>query len=270
MRSEWSTDHRRAVEELEERLGREICGVPTEDGDPCSQWPVSATHGRCRQHAETTEGGADGYSIFGESSSEGGEAPDPASEQGGGRTRSAGFWVALAMTGIVLGAGIVGGLLYYDVIWIPRSMAMPSATSSPANPDPGEDGKEEEVTVDVDPRNPDFTRIRSLYRQGEVDSVAVALKDLVEKAPDRTDRARAMYFQFVLYQNQGAYDEALQVADRFLETFEGHERRPEVLFGAGFLCKRHLDRPDRARQYFRRLENQYPESAWARRLSSLS
>lgn len=270
MRAEWSPDHRRAVEELEERLGREICGVPTEDGDPCSQWPVSAAHGRCRQHAETAGDATSGYSIFGESSSEGeNDAPAPASEQGGGTARSAGFWVALAMTGIVLGAGIVGGLLYYDVIWIPRTMAMPSVSSSPANPEPKED-EEEEVTVDVDLRNPDFTRIRSLYRQGEVDRVAVALKDLVDKAPSRTDRARAMYFQFVLYQNQEAYGRALEVADRFLETFEDHERRPEVLFGAGFLCKRHLDRPDRAQRYFKQLENRYPESSWTRRLSSLS
>lgn len=264
MRAEWSSDHRQAVEDLEEQLGREICGVPTEDGNPCSQWPVSRTHGRCRRHADSAGTGEDAFSIFGQPDASPKETDrrDPAPVDSG---RSAGFWVSLALAGIVLGAGVVGGLLYYEVIWIPRSMAMETVTSAESETET----TPEDVTVDIDPRNPDFGQVRSLYRQGEIDKVAVALRQIVDEGP-RPARARAMYLQFVLYQNQEAYQQALDVADRFLRTFEDHDRHPEVLFGAAFLCKQYLDRPERAERYLQRLENQYPESAWAKRRSALS
>jgi len=268
VRSEWSREHRRAVEALEERLGREVCGVPTGEGEPCSQWPVSARHGRCRAHADSVRTEGSGFALFGTSKPEStGEAPESSeSSPPAPVDRSVSFWVALALTGIVLGGGIVGGLVYYDAIWIPRSVAMTRAgfSASPA------DTNARVVAGDFDPANPDFRRIRSLYRQGEVDRVAVALESVIRRGRSRSDRARAMYLQFVLYQNQEAYQQALDVADRFLETFQEHDRRPEVLFGAAFLCQRFLERPRKAEQYFRRLQERYPESSWAHRRSALS
>lgn len=263
--SSWSAEHRRAVKEMEERLGREICGVPTDEG-PCSQWPISDSHGRCRSHARDAEAESGISRIFGGNPDEDSRSEAPVEVFPG----SPSLWASLALAGLILGGGIMGGLVYYDVLWIPRSLAMVEQTQNNDRPERETQGSETQVSMELNLQKPDFTRIRTLYREGNVDQVAVALERIVRKAPRESDRAHGMYLQFVLYQNQGDYDRALRIADRFLDEFEEHDRRPEILFGAAFLCQRFLDRADRARRYKRRLRQRYPESPWTRRLSSLS
>ncbi|MFB6345341.1 MAG: tol-pal system YbgF family protein [bacterium] len=257
-------DYEETVSRLESELGREVCGFPTENYQPCDQWPTEDSE-YCRQHA-----GLDLEDFLNEQKTETGSTlPDPSPSAGtstspddsgssdatvsGWITHLQGsmtYWLGLLLAGFLLGAT--------GAAWTVGTGFGP--TGSVLN------GAAEES--EFNPVDPDFQQLRQLYRSGRHDMVARRLQSIVDSAKKTDIRARALYLSFVFNQRQKRYQRALTAADRFIDNFSDHNRRAEVLYGAWFISSQLLDNPSRAKDYRDTLLEEFPESKWAKRLSS--
>jgi tetratricopeptide (TPR) repeat protein len=258
-------DFQDRIDVLESDLGRDICGFPTEEFDPCDQWPADES-GRCSRHADMDLENV--VEKFRSPSSESPQsfAPDktlnephqiPETSPANSpmhvlANRLAGsywYWLGLILAGLLIGAGAAAVTLDFQ----------PPATK-PA--------QTQTRDVEINFENPDFNKIRELYRNGDYQAVARRLDKIIEKTSDDTTRAQVLYFSFVFHQNQKNYRRALEMADRYLEQYSDHYRRAEVLYGAWFISSRLTDNSKRAKRYRQTLLDEFPDSKWARRLSA--
>lgn len=257
--------YRKKIKELEDELNRSICAYPTDDGSPCKQWPVS-DEGRCHQH--TGKSIQDGLTSDDNhrstdrdlQPSEPSEEPSRSSStetdsefnQWNHRdyvhwlSRSIVYWLMLVV--FALSSGAASGYFFVDT---PRE----PATKQPEK-------------IQINTSNPDFSRIRQLYRDDKLSQVRETLRDLAENHQDKSVRGTAYYYRFVFQQNQQNYEEALSLAREYLKKFNNHPRRAEVIYGAWYLTDRYLNRDDLAQQYKDQLQDEFPESVWNDRISS--
>jgi Tfp pilus assembly protein PilF len=124
------------------------------------------------------------------------------------------------------------------------------------------------ATESINVDEPDFNTIRGWFRSGRHARVRRELNRIYEKTSNSSSRARALYYLYVLEQRVGNHEKALSNARTFLRQFDDHSLHPEVLFGAWFLSKRLLDRPEQAQQYEEQLRSEYPESKWIQKIDS--
>lgn len=255
------------VEELESELGRDICGFPDEEFEPCEQWPAEGSS-RCATHA-----GRDLEEAINDFRSPSSHSPQsltpsktlnqprsvgdkPVGASGFGSTvdrfaNSYLYWGALVLVGLVLGA--TAGAFTVDLNQ--AGSQAPASTTSAGD-------------LDLNVDDPDFNKIRELYREGNHREVVQRLNRLIEETSSRSVKAQVLYFSFVFHQNRENYRRALEMADRYLKEFKDHYRRAEVLYGAWFICSRLTDQPERAKRYRQSLLDEFPDSKWAKRLSS--
>lgn len=259
MTDEVPTSFRERIRSLESELDRSVCGYPTDDGAPCRQWPVDED-GRCSRHRGKTleEGFQSLRRGSGSSSDENDEITKSAHEdmtvrdpRGWKHTlvelgRSPTYWILLIVLGLVTG-GAYG-------------MYPAGAGFEPSNT--------VTKTESIDVEDPDFNKIREWFRSGRQDRVRQALTRIYENASSSPPRAQALYYRYVLEQRVGNHEKALSSARRFLREFDDHSLRSEVLFGAWFLSRRLLNRPEQAQQYEEQLRSEYPESKWVQKIDS--
>jgi len=166
----------------------------------------------------------------------------------------------LGILGLFIGGGATGSFLVNDLQLqesVPEQTAADTTPVEPSN----------EVLVDVN--DPDFSRIYRLYHEGETQKVISVLKKLYRDSNSRSVRARALYQQYVFYQNQRQYDRALKTADQFLSTFTNHPYRPEILYGAGIICTEYANNQC-SKNYHDKLKQKHPKSKWVNELPSSS
>lgn len=264
--SELPDDFNEKIDELESELGRKICGFPTEEFEPCQQWP-SDESGRCTNHT-----GLDLNTVLEQrKSSSGLTSPDPGrlnpsstnfQQQSSrdftlpeessstlieGLMSSPFYWGLLVVVGLSIGAGTAALTVNFEEVGV---------------------GFQSGSQVDLNVQDPNFNRIREFYRNGDFQEVGRRLRTILNETDNSSIKARALYYSFVFYQNRKNYEEALRIADRYLEEYKDHYRRSEILYGAWFICSNLLNRPERAQQYRETLLEEFPESKWAKRLSS--
>jgi outer membrane protein assembly factor BamD (BamD/ComL family) len=137
------------------------------------------------------------------------------------------------------------------------------ATSTEVNNEPTPVNQEQ-----LNLRNPDFGQIRNLFREGQYDQVESRLSTLHQNSPNPTIRAKALYFRYVFQQQQGNYQRSLELAETFLQEFQNHPRRAEIAYGAWFLSTEMLNEPNQAERFKKLLQDEFPDTKWAERLSS--
>lgn len=255
MSDEVPSSYRKRITSLEDELGRDVCGYPDQEGTPCEQWPVDE-EGRCKRHA-----GRSLQQAFGEqgerdetdlsqppSIKQTPSESSPSSRSGWTKvlSESATYWIVLVLLGLMTG-GVSGTMLFRG------GEATPNQTST-------------EASLNVE--DPDFTRIRERYRNGNLGEVESQLGRIYRNSPGSSDRAQALYYRYVLEQNRGNHRRAYDLAEEFLNQFKNHPLRPEVTFGAWFLADRFLDRQDLARKHREQLNSEYPDSKWAQKTDS--
>ncbi len=249
------TPYRERIQSLESELNRTICGYPTEKGTPCRKWPVDDEN-RCSKHR-----GKDLQDAFQSGSVPTGESdeytPETVQEtplrdprdwkyafRELARTRT--YWIIVLLLGLVSGTA-------YSTFRTGISDQMVSAV-------------EESPSLNVE--DPDFNQIREWFRSGRYAMVRRYLNQIYENNSDVSSRAQALYYRYVLEQKLGNHETALSDAETFLQQFDDHTLRPEVLFGAWFLTHRLLDQPEQAEQYRKQLRSEYPESKWVQKINS--
>lgn len=258
MSDEVPSSYRKRVSAVEDQLGRDVCGYPNEEGNPCQQWPVD-DEGRCSRHS-----GGSLEEAFGDD-----EPSTPPIEPEGHETdsrvdsvrvpsdpqpegwieslaSSATYWGVLVLVGLL--AGAASGAYVFG---------LPSA-----------DGEPTPVEVTIDVNSPDFTKIREHYRNGNLAEVESKLREIYRETPSSSDRAQALYYRYVLQQNRGNHRRAYELAEQFLSDFEDHSLRAEVTFGAWFLADRFLEQEDLAEKHREQLNSEFPDTKWADKTDS--
>lgn len=168
------------------------------------------------------------------------------------------YWVLLALVGLFLGMSATASYLVtdYSSWWAPEKNVSVTA-----------DNESEDVNIDVN--NPDYSRIHEWYRQGRADQVITALQTIKEESNTRSARAKALYYQYVFFQGQEQYQQAIEAADEFIESYPRHALRPEVLYGTGLICEEYVD-SECDTDYYEILKQDHPESKWSNEISSSS
>jgi hypothetical protein len=235
-----------AVRTLEKELGREICGVPTSSGLPCKKWPISKEHGCCRLHAP-------GVNKSGSQPVEVETGPETAEDSSSlfPKQLTRRFIITLLIFGIFLGLVGSGIWLFY-------------ATGVENTRLVSESGENVE---EINPVHPDFTRLRELHSENKIDNISALLTEISRVAENPDDRAEALYMQYVLYQNVQQYERAMKAAEKFLNRYPSHQRRPEVLFGSIYLNFKFLQNRSQAENYYNTLKEEFPDSKWLEQAS---
>lgn len=251
--------YRERIRTLESDLDRSVCGYPTEEGSPCRQWPVDED-GRCSRHSgkDLRDPFESGTVSIESSSTQSGDTIEETAEEPAIRdprdwkytltemARKPTYWVLLVVLGLV--SGTAYGTIRY-----------PTTGNGDAN-----QGTVQSIDVD----NPDFKTIREWFRSGNHTRVRSGLNEIYENSSNPSSRARALYYRYVHNQQLGNHQSALSDAETFLEKYDDHPLRPEVLFGAWFLSHRMLDRPEQAQKYEQQLRSEYPDSKWVQKINS--
>lgn len=259
MSDEVPSSYRARLAELENELGRDVCGYPDEEGRPCEQWPADQ-EGRCARHAgrclddafrEDDRRSPDPVPTNSPSVPPAEEGEPDARDTDGSRlldapARSVSYWMLLVVFGLLSGGG-TGAVLF-------EGGTTPDARTS------------ESVSINLN--NPDFTRIRDHYRNGDLGEVGSELRRIHRHARHSSDRAQALYYRYVLQQNRGNHQRAFELATNFLNTFKDHPLRAEVTFGAWFLADRFLGDRELAQRYKEQLNSEFPDSKWAQQTDS--
>lgn len=257
-------DYQERIQALESDLGRSVCGFPTEGLEPCEQWPADESE-HCSRHKDrdldqaldelTASTGGSSQSLTPQEtlrepqtldSDTSREAPSSWYRQFDG---SYFYWTLLVLVGLLIGAGT-------------------AAVTFNGSPPTTQDETSAEPGFELNFDDPDFTKLRESYRQGNYEEVARSLEELIEETNRDSVKAQGLYYSFVFHQNQQDYRRALEDAERFLEENEDHYRRAEVLYGAWFISNQFLEDAERAEQYRETLLEEFPDSKWANRLSS--
>jgi tol-pal system protein YbgF len=96
-----------------------------------------------------------------------------------------------------------------------------------------------------------------------------ALAAFLVKWPDHPYADNAMYWRGEAYFARGEYGRATEQFEGVLARFPGGNKVPDALLKLG-LCAQKLGDPAKAKAYFERLAQQYPQSEAARRIPSAS
>ncbi len=250
IRDDWPEEYIEKIEAIESKLDREICGVPTGSGGPCQKWPISKDHGRCREHLPPRN------DSFSETFSS--EEKKTVKEVGSSSNSSSSplswqIFLILTLVGLLVGMGGTAAWIYFN------KDRLTSGNASLRTSQSGSD-------LQVNPDDPDFTRLRELLNDGKFDRVVVGLQQIVNQTSRQSIRAEANYRLYVLYQRVDEFNLALKIARKFIDKFPESRRAPEVLYGAGNICKQYLNDSDRAQKFYKFLKERYPDSKWAQKV----
>ncbi|MFB6357013.1 MAG: tol-pal system YbgF family protein, partial [bacterium] len=241
-------------------------------GLPCKNWP-EGDEGRCEDHANNSTTQLPDQDSS--SSDTSGNTSSPETPV----IKSSNYVVFFVILGIL--SSVTGGYLTYN--WLQsKSMAtsnsnktatMKSSTSNnvPAFSSDTEPSSSSDVgrSVSIDPNDPDFSTINQLAEEGKVEKLVINLQSIIDHSNNASDRAMALYKLYVLHHIQKNYKPALETTQKFLDQYDDHHLRPEMLYGA-VVSSRKLNRPDTADRYLQQLRNEYPDSKWLKQLSEPS
>ncbi|HKP60793.1 MAG TPA: tol-pal system protein YbgF [Polyangiales bacterium] len=118
---------------------------------------------------------------------------------------------------------------------------------------------EAEVTSVSDPATSDYRAALRLLRDRRFEEAGLALSKFVSDNPDHALLDRAMYWLAEVRYATRDYRAALSGFENVLQQFPNSEKAPDTLYKLG-MCWRQLGVEERARSYFRRLREQYPNS----------
>lgn len=254
---DWSSSHREMVAEIEDELGREICGVPEKIGSPCKNWPVDKSHGRCSKHAPDSE------AVQSEESAVPVEVTDTDEDVSGGIDMAKIYnslfkpyvLFGLILGGILIGIFLSGLLLYYSynenlfshhVISSDESSSFSEKTAGPGV---------------------EFEQINRFFQNEEYEKLERKLKQAAENG-NPEERSKALYYLFVFNQRIGRYRKALQVGKDFVDEFPDHSRAPEVLYSKIEISRQQLEEPGLTEEYLNRIKKEYPDSKWTEKVIS--
>jgi tol-pal system protein YbgF len=98
-----------------------------------------------------------------------------------------------------------------------------------------------------------------LLRERRFDDAALALSNWLADNPDHALLDKALYWRAEARYAKRDYRQALAEFETVIERFPGSEKAPDSLFKIG-MCLLHLGSERKARDYFRRVQEQYPNS----------
>jgi tol-pal system protein YbgF len=105
----------------------------------------------------------------------------------------------------------------------------------------------------------DYRAALRLLRDRRFEEAGLALSKFVSDNPDHALLDRAMYWLAEVRYATRDYRAALSGFENVLQRFPKSEKTPDTLYKLG-MCWRQLGSEERARSYFRRLHEQYPNS----------
>jgi tol-pal system protein YbgF len=110
-----------------------------------------------------------------------------------------------------------------------------------------------------DPATSDYRAALRLLRERRFDDAALALSKFVTDNPDHALLDKAVYWRAEARYAKRDYRQALSEFEAVIARFPRSEKAPDSLFKIG-MCLRHLGSESEARGYFRRVQEQYPNS----------
>ncbi|HKU41321.1 MAG TPA: tol-pal system protein YbgF [Polyangiales bacterium] len=119
--------------------------------------------------------------------------------------------------------------------------------------------QEPESAAVSDSATSDYRAALRLLRDRRFEEAGLALSKFVADNPDHALLDRASYWLAEVRYATRDYRAAASGFENVLERFPNSEKTPDALFKLG-MCWRQLGSEDRARSYFRRLREQYPNS----------
>lgn len=110
-----------------------------------------------------------------------------------------------------------------------------------------------------DPATSDYRAALRLLHERRFDDAALALSKFVTDNPDHALLDKAVYWGAEARYAKRDYRQALSEFEAVIARFPRSEKAPDSLFKIG-MCLRHLGSEQAARGYFRRVQEQYPNS----------
>jgi tol-pal system protein YbgF len=131
-----------------------------------------------------------------------------------------------------------------------------------------DDGSGSPRSSALDPQaKPAYDAAFALVRARQYDQALDALASFLVKWPDHPYANNAMYWRGEAYFARGEYARASEQFEGVLARYPGGNKVPDALLKLG-LCAQKAGDPAKAKSYFDRLTQQYPQSEAARRIPS--
>jgi tol-pal system protein YbgF len=114
-----------------------------------------------------------------------------------------------------------------------------------------------------DPALVEYGQALALVRSRQFDQAQQALTSFLVTYPSHAYAGNAMYWLGEVFYAKRQYQRALEQFETLSTRFSSNDRMPDALLKMG-MCHRHLGDLDKARDYFRRVSSQYPNSEAAK------
>ncbi|MFQ6132402.1 MAG: tetratricopeptide repeat protein [Armatimonadota bacterium] len=99
--------------------------------------------------------------------------------------------------------------------------------------------------------------------RGDYDAAAAALEGMVRNRPEAPMADDALLLLGSVLEQGGQPGQSLARYEQLLEAYPESVLRPEAMLAAGRVCAQMLEEPDRARQFYRDVVQQYPDTPMA-------
>ena len=259
--SSWNDEHLTAIIILEEKLGRPICGVMNENGEPCSRAPLSG--GRCSLHFDKEfRSRRFVYTV----------------------NRKLFVAVSAAIVIALLAVGIFLKIEHdpAEDLWRESARLITLGKSEDASailqviireyPKSQYSEKAKELILGSTARL-SGTAAERLYRQaqlfyplgtgGQADIEAAALRymaiaDSFSLDPLAED---ALFEAGQCYAHLGRYEDAVTVWKKFVDRYPSDGRTPESLYAIGFIYFTQLNQQNEGKKFFEELIRRFPNSS---------